>query len=94
MGSLVIEGGITVAEPPATAPADGIEAIVIPAGRAVVTIHRGPYDSLSESYQQIERWMRDQGLTAAGAPRETYLTDPGDHPDPATWETEIVQPVR
>ncbi|MCM4082371.1 GyrI-like domain-containing protein [Paractinoplanes hotanensis] len=93
-GSLVIESGITVAEPPPSAVlADGIEAIVIPAGRAVVTIHRGPYDSLPESYQQIEKWMRDQGLSAAGAPRETYLTDPGDHPDPATWETEIVQPV-
>nr|WP_221381891.1 helix-turn-helix domain-containing protein [Actinoplanes polyasparticus] len=93
MGSLVMESGITVAEPPSAVLADGIEAIVIPAGRAVVTIHRGPYDGLPESYQQIEKWMRDQGLSAAGAPRETYLTDPGDHPDPATWETEIVQPV-
>jgi AraC family transcriptional regulator len=93
MGSLVIEGGITVVEPPSTALDDGIEALVIPAGRAAVTIHHGPYDSLPESYQQLEKWMRDQGLTAAGAPRETYLTDPGEHPDPATWETEIVQPV-
>jgi AraC-like DNA-binding protein len=94
MGSLVIEGGITVAEPPSTVLADGIEALVIPAGRAVVTIHRGPYDSLSESHQHIGRWMREQGLSAAGPPRETYLTDPGERPDPATWETEIVQPVR
>ncbi|GIF19997.1 AraC family transcriptional regulator [Actinoplanes tereljensis] len=94
MGSLVIEGGITIAEPPSTPLDDGIEALVIPAGRAAVTIHRGPYDGLPESYQQVEKWMRDQGLSAAGAPWETYLTDPGDHPDPATWETEIVQPVR
>ncbi|WP_051799274.1 helix-turn-helix domain-containing protein [Catenuloplanes japonicus] len=94
MGSLVIEGGITVVEPPSTALTDGIEAIVIPAGRAAVTIHRGPYDSLPESYQQIEKWMRDQDLSAAGAPWETYLTDPGEQPDPALWETEIVQPVR
>jgi AraC family transcriptional regulator len=94
MGSLVIEGGITVAEPPATALSNGIEAIMIPSGRAVVTIHRGPYDSLPESYQEIEKWMRDRQMAAAGAPWETYLTDPGEHPDPATWETEIVQPVR
>ncbi|GIE99968.1 AraC family transcriptional regulator [Paractinoplanes rishiriensis] len=94
MGSLVIEGGITVAGPPPEALSDGIEALTIPAGRAVVTIHRGPYDTLPESYQEIEKWMREQGLSAAGAPWETYLTDPGERPDPATWETEIVQPVQ
>jgi AraC family transcriptional regulator len=94
MGSLVIEGGITIAEPPATEPGGGIETIAIPAGRAVVAIHHGPYDKLPDSYSEIEKWMRDQGLSAAGAPRETYLTDPGEHPDPATWETEIVQPVQ
>jgi AraC family transcriptional regulator len=94
MGSLVIEGGITIAEPPSTALTDGIEALVIPAGRAAVTIHHGPYDSLPESYQELEKWMREQGLSAAGAPWETYLTDPGERPDPATWETEIVQPVQ
>ncbi|MBL7254214.1 helix-turn-helix domain-containing protein [Paractinoplanes lichenicola] len=93
MGSLVIEGGITIAGPPPAAPGEGIEAIVIPAGQAVVAIHRGPYDGLPESYQEIEKWMRDKGLTAAGAPWETYLTDPGERPDPATWETEIAQPV-
>ncbi|MDP9795392.1 AraC family transcriptional regulator [Catenuloplanes nepalensis] len=94
MGSLVIEGGITVAAPPPTPPGDGIELLTVPAGRAVVAVHRGPYDTLPESYQDIEKWIRDQGLSATGAPWETYLTDPGENPDPATWETEIVQPVQ
>jgi AraC family transcriptional regulator len=93
MGSLVIEGGVSIAAPPSTAPDAGIEVLTVPAGRAAVAIHRGPYDSLPESYEQIEKWLREQGLSAAGAPWETYLTDPGDHPDPSTWETEIVQPV-
>ncbi|MBM2614402.1 helix-turn-helix domain-containing protein [Actinoplanes sp. LDG1-06] len=93
MGSLVIEAGISIAAPPPAPPGDGIETLVIPAGQAAVAIHRGPYDTLPESYQEIEKWMRDKGLSAAGAPWEVYLTDPGDHPDPATWETEIVQPV-
>lgn len=94
MGSLVIEAGVTVAAPPSTAPGDGIDVLAIPAGQAVVAVHRGPYEMLHESYQQIERWMRDQGLSPAGAPWETYLTDPGERPDPATWETEIAQPVQ
>ena len=94
MGSLVIESGVTVAAPPSTAPGDGIEVLAVPAGRALVAVHRGPYDTLPQSYQEIEKWMRDQGLSRAGAPWETYLTDPGERPDPATWETEIVQPVQ
>jgi AraC family transcriptional regulator len=94
MGSLVIEGGVPVAEAPSTPLTGGIEALTIPAGRAAVAVHRGPYDSLPESYQEIEKWMRDRQMSAAGAPWETYLTDPGERPDPATWETEIVQPVR
>jgi AraC family transcriptional regulator len=93
MGSMVIEGGITIVEPSTTPLTDGIEALVIPAGRAATAIHRGPYDTLAESYQEIEKWLREQGLSAAGAPWETYLTDPGERPDPETWETEIVQPV-
>lgn len=94
MGSLVIEGGVSLAAPPPSTPGDGIETLTIPACRAAVAVHRGPYDSLPESYQQIERWLRDKGLSAAGPPWETYLTDPGERPDPATWETELVQPVR
>jgi AraC family transcriptional regulator len=94
MGSLVIESGMPIAAPASVPPGDGIETLAVPAGRAVVAVHRGPYDGLPESYQEIEKWMRERGLSAAGAPWETYLTDPGEHPDPATWETEIVQPVQ
>ncbi|MET0135247.1 MAG: helix-turn-helix domain-containing protein [Kibdelosporangium sp.] len=93
MGSLVLEGGVTIAEPPSVEPGDGIEAITIPAGPAAVAIHRGPYERLPETYQQIEAWIRDEGMSVAGPPYETYLTDPGEYPDPETWETEIVQPV-
>jgi AraC family transcriptional regulator len=94
MGSLVLESGVAIAAPPPAEPDDGIEAITIPAGTAAVAIHKGPYDRLPETYQAIEAWIRDKGLSTAGPPTETYLTDPGEHPDPETWETEIVQPVR
>ncbi|RSM78183.1 hypothetical protein DMH04_34055 [Kibdelosporangium aridum] len=94
MGSLVLEAGVTIAAPAPEDPGGGIEAITIPAGAAAVVIHKGPYDRLQETYQEIEAWIRDEGLLIAGPPRETYLTDPGEYPDPATWETEIAQPVR
>ena len=49
---------------------------------------------LDQTHQAIEAWIRAENLSVAGPPWETYLTDPGDHPDPETWETEIVHPVR
>ena len=93
MGSMVIEGGVPVAALPAEDPGDGIETLTIPAGPAAVTVHYGPYDRLPETYAEVEAWVREQGRSVAGPPWETYLTDPGERPDPETWETEIVQPV-
>jgi AraC family transcriptional regulator len=93
LGSLVVEGGMPVAALPEDDPGDGIESLTIPAGRAAVAVHRGPYEGLEQAHRAVEAWIRAENLTAAGAPWESYLTDPGDHPDPATWETEIVHPV-
>jgi AraC family transcriptional regulator len=93
MGTLVLEAGFTVAELPTDEPGDGMEKLTIPAGPAAVAVHYGPYDRLPETYREIEAWIEAEGRTAAGPPRETYLTDPGERPDPLTWETEIVQPL-
>lgn len=93
MGSLVIEGGVPLAEPAPGEHGAGIEALTIPAGPAAVAIHRGPYDTLPDTYRAIESWVHEQGRAAGGPPREIYLTDPGERPDPETWETQIVQPL-
>jgi AraC family transcriptional regulator len=93
MGSIVIEGGVPVAALPAGEPGDGIETLTIPAGPAAVTVHYGPYDRLPDTYGAVDAWIREQGHAVAGPPWETYLTDPGERPDPETWETEIVQPI-
>jgi AraC family transcriptional regulator len=93
MGSLVMECGVAIAEPVTGDPGDGIEALTIPAGPAAVAIHRGPYDRLTETFQMMEAWIQREGRTVSGPPRETYLTDPGEYPDPETWETEVVIPL-
>ena len=94
MGSFLVEAGMTIAALPDGVPGDGIEVLEIPAGRAAVAIHRGPYERLAATHQAVESWIRAENLSVAGPPRENYLTDPGDHPDPETWETEVVHPVR
>ena len=63
-------------------------------GPAAVAVHMGPYDKLQETYAAMERWMQQQGVRAAGAPWESYITDPADHPDPADWRTEVYWPLR
>jgi AraC family transcriptional regulator len=70
-----------------------IESGVLPAGAAAVGVHAGPYDQLGETYAAIERWIETNGTRPAGAPWEWYVTDPGEHPDPADWRTEVYWPV-
>jgi AraC family transcriptional regulator len=81
---------------PLSAPATGegdVKAGVLPGGLTAVAVHAGPYDQLSETYAALERWIEANGLRIAGAPWESYITDPMDHPDPADWRTEVYWPV-
>jgi AraC family transcriptional regulator len=49
---------------------------------------------LQQAYGAVEQWIAANGYEPAGAPWEVYLNDPGDHPDPKDWKTEIFWPVR
>lgn len=61
-------------------------------GRAVATVHVGPYDTMVETYDALRRWSAERGLTLAGEMMwEEYLSDPAT--DPATWRTRIVWPL-
>lgn len=90
-GLMEIEVGFRVGS--GAAGAGDIEADVLPAGPAAVALHAGPYDQLAETYAALERWMEENGQRPAGAPWESYVTDPADHPDPADWRTEVYWPV-
>jgi len=86
-GSLVIEVGWPVAAGTATqAP---IEVQTLPATIALVHVHVGPYDELPSVYGAFHAQAQEAGYTLVGAPRERYLTAPGDGPP----VTEIVWPI-
>jgi AraC family transcriptional regulator len=92
IGMITIEVGM-----PLASAVDGkgeIESFQLPAGRAAVAVHGGSYEQLPDTYAALEQWMAGQGLAAASAPWEVYVTDPADHADPADWRTEIFQPLR
>jgi len=61
---------------------------------AVVTVHRGPYNGLTDTYNALAAWMEANGHEQGGAPWEVYLTDPGETRDPADYRTEVYWPVR
>ncbi len=90
-GLMTMETGTPLASP---APGAGeIEAITLPGGPAAVAVHMGPYDKLQDTYAAMERWMQQHGVRAAGAPWESYITDPAEHPDPANWRTDVFWPI-
>jgi AraC family transcriptional regulator len=90
-GLLTIDVGFGLTAP--AAGDDDVEAGELPGGPAVVAVHGGSYETLSESYAAVERWIEENGLQPAGAPWEWYVTDPAEYPDPKDWRTEVYWPV-
>ena len=72
----------------------GVIEDTLPGGPAATTVHNGSYETLTEAYAALESWIESQGLQRAGAPWESYVTDPAEHPDPKDWKTEVCWPVR
>ena len=90
-GLLTIEAGCVLASP---APGAGeVEAGFLQAGPAAVAMHAGPYDKLQETYAAMEQWIDGQGLRTGGAPWESYVTDPAEHPDTSDWRTQVFWPI-
>lgn len=98
-GLLTIEPGIPVASAGAHAH-DGLSSdeskvmtATLPGGPAACTIHAGSYEGLRAAYGALEAWIESNGYVPSGAPWESYLTDPAEHPDPKDWRTEVVWPI-
>lgn len=90
--SIRLEVGFTVHEAlPGEWP---VEPSALPAGDAVVTLHRGPYEKLPDALAALEDWLRQHGRTAAGPHWETYLNGPPDVADPEAFETEVFIPLK
>jgi AraC family transcriptional regulator len=71
-----------------------IQAGTLPAGPVAFAVHSGSYQTLLQTHAAIEEWIRGQAYEVAGPPWESYVTDPGKHPDPTEWKTEVFWPLR
>ena len=92
-GMVTMHGGLAIAAVPTTSLPEGILVETLPATEAAVTIHTGAYDGLGDAHAALDQFLDEHQLTKAGAPREIYLTDPGEVPDPANWKTQVIWPV-
>jgi AraC family transcriptional regulator len=105
-GLITIEPGMRIAssgqqpiqiDPSWVAPGageSGVRVDSLPAGPAAFTTHAGAYDKLQDAYAALEEWMGAEGFSPAGAPWESYVTDPAEYPNPADWKTEVFWPVK
>ncbi len=73
---------------------DRVQPGQLPCGTTATVTHLGPYDDLPRTWTALTEWIRSQGLEAAGAPWEVYVTDPGAETDQSKWRTDIFFPVR
>lgn len=82
---------------PLAAPAEAVGEMrpgSLPGGALAVAVHSGPYETLPDTHAAVERWIEAQGLQAVGPPWESFVTDPGEHPDPKDWRTEVCWPLQ
>ena len=81
----VMIGYPTARELPGAGP---VVTCTIPRGRRAVTMHVGPYDRLGETYDELMKWVADQGERPGGPVFEFYLNSPVSSP-PQELQTRI-----
>ena len=87
-----VTAGFPVASPVSTV--GETEVVALPAGEAIEATHEGPYDTLTQTYEQLMTYVAEQRLTPASVVWEEYLVGPDTEPDPQKWRTRIVFPLR
>ena len=68
--------------------------IILEPTKCAMTVHRGPYSSLSEAYGALLHWTMENGYEVAGAFFELYMKTQFDSFSPDDWETEVYFPVK
>jgi DNA-binding transcriptional MerR regulator len=66
---------------------------LVPAARVAVVAHRGPYDTLSDSYRRLGAWVADNAASAHERVREWYLVSYGQTDDTERFLTEVHWPI-
>lgn len=60
--------------------------------QVAVAVHKGSYETISDTYFALGDWVTENGYRMAGPPEESYLSDPKDTA-PEDYLTELRFPV-
>ncbi len=80
---------------PVSAPVQGgrVQSGGLPAVTVARTTYHGGFEGLSGAWDELHAWMRAHGHEPAADLWESYVSGPESNPDPATWRTELTQPL-
>ena len=75
---------------------DGVNVRVLPAMRAITTLHLGDYQRLNEAYKVILDYAKENGYELLTPSREVYQKGPGMifKGNPETYVTEVIVPYQ
>jgi effector-binding domain-containing protein len=65
----------------------------LPAAKVARTVLHGNYDGVGAGWGEFLGWVAGQGLAPAPDLWEVYVKGPESDPDPASWRTELNQPL-
>lgn len=68
----------------------GMALVEVPAGKAYVIDHYGPYAQTARAHEAIDKKIKADGAIKGEVVIEEYITDPATEPDTAKWLTRVV----
>jgi effector-binding domain-containing protein len=90
-GKFEFETGFPVNQP--VTPAGRVVPGTLPAARVARAVYPGPYDQLHHVWREFSERVQTAGHSPAPGLWESYVYGPESSPDPATWRTELNQPL-
>ncbi len=77
----------------AVSPSGRVKAGTLPARRVARTVYHGNYEGLGEAWGELKAWIEAEGHKTAPDLWEVYTLGPETSSDPASWRTELNQPL-
>ena len=72
---------------------DGIEIREFGGGRSIVATVEGPYDGMSQAWQEAWAWLAEHGHTSRGTAYELYRIGHAESSNPEEFVTDIIIPI-